>query len=93
MTDLQIWPDDARKASVTLAFAAADDLDNAVDSIVEAVKERPASYVLAVLEQLTSGLGDEFSNPRTVAAFQTTAAQWQAHEDDLRARGEWRNDE
>jgi heme oxygenase len=92
--DVQVWPDDARKAAVTLALAAdvPCDLDSVITSIEDGVADRPVAYVLALIGALTAGLEDQFHNPTMVAAFQKTAAQYQAHEDDMRARGEWRRE-
>jgi hypothetical protein len=93
--DTRIWPDDARRAAVTLAFAAATASDGQMDDVIASINEsvhsgRPVQYVLALIGALTAGLEEQFSNPTMVTAYQQTAAQYQAHEDQLRCDGEWR---
>jgi hypothetical protein len=90
-----IWPDDTRRAAVTLALAAATNSDmqfhDVVDSITDALNSgRPLQFVMELI-RLTVGLGEQFSDPDAAAAFQQMAAEAQAYEDDMRARGEWRD--
>jgi hypothetical protein len=40
---------------------------------------------------LTAGLGEQFSNSDTAAAYQQLAAQCQAAEDGMRSQGVWRH--
>ena len=91
-----IWPDDTRRAAVTIALAAATKNDmqfhDMVDSITEALNSgRPLQFVMELIRLLTAGLGEQFSNPDTAAAYRQMAAEAQAYEDDMRARGEWRD--
>jgi hypothetical protein len=91
-----IWPDDTRRAAVTVALAAATNSDmqfhDMVDSITDALNSgRPLQFVMEVIRLLTAGLGERFSNPETAAAYRQMAAEAQAYEDDMRARGEWRD--
>jgi hypothetical protein len=87
-----IWPDDTRRAAVTLALAAATTRDmpfhDAIDSIKDALNSgRPTQFVLELIRLLT---WEQFWNPDTAAAYRQMAAEAQAYEDDIRARGEWR---
>lgn len=90
-----IWPDDARKAAATLALAAdvPPHMTAVIESIRNGVEHRPVEYVLALIGALTTGLGEQFNHPTMSAAFRQTAAQYQAHEDHMRANNEWRNNE
>jgi patatin-like phospholipase/acyl hydrolase len=93
-----IWPDDTRRAAVTLALAAATNSDMQFRDVVDAIKEaldsgRPLQFVMELIRLLTAELGEQFTNPDTAAAYQQMTAQCQAYEDVMRARGEWRNDE
>ena len=93
-----IWPDDTKRAAVTLALAAATNSDMQFDDVVDAIKEalnngRPLQFVMELIRLLTAGLGEQFSDSRTAAAYRQLAAQCQAAQDDMRLRGEWRNDD
>jgi hypothetical protein len=94
--DDSIWPDDTKRAAVTLALAAANNSDIQFGDMVEAIKNalnsgRSLQFVMEVIRLLTAGLGERFGNPDTVAAFQQLAAQCQAAEDDMHSRGQWRS--
>ncbi len=85
-----IWPDDTRRAAVTLALAAATNSDmqfhDVIDSINDALNSgRPVQFVMELIR-----LGEHFGNPDAAAAYRQMAAEAQAYEDDMRARGEWR---
>jgi hypothetical protein len=91
-----IWPDDSRRAAVTLALASASNSDMQFGDTVEAIQDalnsgRSIQFVMELIRMLTAQLGEQFSNPDTVAAYQQLAAQCQAVEDEMRSRGEWRN--
>ena len=91
-----IWPDDTRRAAVTIALAASTTSDmqfhDVVDSIQEALNSgRPLQFVMELIRLLTAGLGEQFSNSDTAAAYQQLAAQCQAAEEGMRSRGEWRS--
>ena len=91
-----IWPDDTKRAAVTLALAAATNSDmkfgDGIDAIKEALNgERPLQFVMELIRLLTAGLGEQFSNTDTAAAYRQLAAQCQAAQDDMRSRGEWRS--
>ena len=93
-----IWPDDTKRAAVTLALAAATNSDMQFHDAIEAIKEalnsgRPVQFVMELIRLLTAGLGEQFRNSDTAAPYRQLAAQCQATEDDMRSRGEWRNDE
>jgi hypothetical protein len=88
-----IWPDDTRRAAVTLALAAATNSDmqlrDMIDSITDALSSgRPLQFVMELIRRLTGGLGEQFSNPDSAAAYGRMAAEAQAYEDDMRAGGE-----
>jgi hypothetical protein len=90
-----IWPDDTRRAAVTVALAAATNSDmqfrDVVDSINDALNSgRPLQFVMELVRLLSAGWAEQFSNPDTAAVYRQMAAEAQAHEDDMRARGEWR---
>jgi len=90
-----IWPDDTQRAAVTLALAAATNsgmqFHAVINSIMDALNSgRLLQFVMELIRLLTAGLGEQFSNP---ASYRQLAAQCQAHEDDMRSRGEWRNDQ
>ncbi len=90
-----IWPDDTRRAAVTLAFASATNSDmqfhDVIDSINDALNSgRPMQFVMELIRLLTGALGEQFKNPDTAAAYRQMAAEAQAYEDDMRARGGWR---
>jgi hypothetical protein len=92
-----IWPDDTRRAAVTLALTAATSSDmqfhDMVDSIKDAVNSgRPLQFVMELIRLLTAGLEEQFSNPDTAAAYRQMAAEAQAYEDDMRSGGEWRDE-
>ena len=94
--DDSIWPDDTKRAAVTLALAATTNSDMQFGDMVDAIKDalnsgRSLQFVMELIRLLTVGLGEQFSNPDTAAAYQQLAAQCQAAEDDMRSRGEWRN--
>jgi hypothetical protein len=93
-----IWPDDTQRAAVTLALAAATNsgmqFHAVINSITDALNSgRPLQFVMELIRLLTAGLGEQFSNPAVAASYRQLAAQRQAHEDDMRSRGEWRNDQ
>jgi hypothetical protein len=93
-----IWPDDTKRAAVTLALAAAINSDIQFGDVVDAIKEalnsgRPLQFVMELIRLLTAELGEQFSNPDTAAAYRQLAAQCQVVQDDMRSRGEWRNDD
>ena len=95
--DYSIWPDDTGAAAGTLALAAATDSDPQMGDVITSIEAgvssgRPVEYVLELLRMLTAGLGDQFSNDAVAAEYRQLAAQAQAHEDDMRARGEWRDE-
>jgi hypothetical protein len=90
-----IWPDDTRRAAVTLALAAVTDTDmqfrDVIDSINGALNSgRQLQFVMELIRLLTAGLGEQFKSPDTVTAYRQMAAEAQAYEDDMRARGAWR---
>jgi len=94
---IQIWPDDTRLAAATLGLAAGTNSDEDVEQVAESILAgfkhgRPITYVLEIIRQLSEGW-DGFSTPETAAAFRQLVAQAQAHEDQLRADGEWRKDD
>lgn len=91
-----VWPDDTRRAAVTLALAAATNSDMQFGDMVDAINDalnsgRPLQFVLELVRMLTAGLGEQFGNSDTAAAYQQLAAQCQAAEDDMRSRGVWRH--
>ena len=93
-----IWPDDTKRAAVTLALAAANNSDmqfrDVIDAITEALNSgRPLQFVMELIRLLTAELGEQFSNTETAAAYRQLAAQCQAAQDDMRSRREWRNDD
>jgi hypothetical protein len=91
-----IWPDDTRRAAVTLALAAATTSDIQFRDMVDAIKDalgsgrRSLQFVMELIRLLTAGLGEQFRNSDTAAAYQQIAAQCQAVEDDMRSRAHWR---
>jgi hypothetical protein len=94
--DDSIWPDDSKRAAVTLALAAATNSDMQFGDTVEAIQDalnsgRPLQFVMELIRMLTAGIGDQFNNPDTAAAYQQLAAQCQAIEDEMRSSGQWRN--
>lgn len=93
--DESIWPDDTRRAAVTLALAAAAGSDmqfhDMIDSINDALRDgRPLQYVMEVIRLLAADLGERWSDPGAAATYRRMAAEAQAYEDEMRARGEWR---
>jgi hypothetical protein len=95
--DFRIWPDDTRRAAVTLALAATTDSDTTFEDVIASVEDgvnsgRSVAYVMALIGELTAGLGEQFSNPAVAAGYRQLAAKSQAHQDDLRARNDWRNE-
>jgi hypothetical protein len=93
-----IWPDDSRRAAVTLALATAINSDMQFKDMIDSIKDalnsgRPLQFVVELIRLLTAELGEQFSNPDTAAAYRQMAAEAQAYEDDMRARSEWRNDD
>ena len=93
-----IWPDDTRRAAVTLALAAATNSDMQFHDVIDSIKDaqnsgRSLQFVMELIRLLTTGLEEQFNNPETVAAYQQMAAEAQAYEDDMRVRREWRNDD
>ena len=90
-----IWPDDTRRAAVTLALASATNSDmqfhDVIDSIEDALNGgRSLQFVMELIRPLTAGFGEQFSDLDTAAAYRQMAAEAQAYEDDMRARGGWR---
>jgi hypothetical protein len=90
-----IWPDDTRRAAVTLALVAATNSDMQFDYVIVSIKDalnsgRPMQFVMELIRLLAAQLGEQFSNPDTAAAYRQLAVETQAYEDDMRARGEWR---
>ena len=87
-----IWPDDTKRAAVTLALAAATNSDmedmefgDMVDAIKDALNSgRPLQFVMELIRLLTAGFGEQFSNSDTAAAYKQLAAQCQVAEDDIR---------
>jgi len=95
MPNDSIWPDDTRRAAVTLALASATNSDmqfhDVIDSIEDALNSgRSLQFVMELIRLLTAGFGEQFSDPDTAAAYRQMAAEAQAYEDDMRARGGWR---
>ncbi|WP_156687290.1 hypothetical protein [Mycobacterium sp. Marseille-P9652] len=95
--DESVWPDDTRRAAVTLGLAAASNNDLEFGDVVNAIGEslgsgRSLQFVLELIRLATAGSGERFRNPDNAAAYRQLAAQCQAAEDDMRARGVWRND-
>jgi hypothetical protein len=93
-----IWPDDTKRAAVTLALAAATNGDMQFVDVVDAIKGalssgRSLQFVMELIRLLTAALGEQFSNSDTAAAYQQLAAQCQAAQDEMRSRGEWRDDD
>ena len=91
-----IWPDDTKRAAVTLALAAATNSDMRFGDMVDAIKDalssgRHLQFVMELIRLLTAGLGEQFTNSDTAAAYQQLAAQCQAAEEDMRSRGDWRS--
>jgi hypothetical protein len=91
-----IWPDDTKRAAVTLALAAATTSDAQFGDMVDAIKEaldrgRSLQFVMELIRMLTAGLGEQFRNSDTAAAYRQLAAQCQAAEDGMRSQGQWRN--
>jgi prophage DNA circulation protein len=91
-----IWPDDTKRAAVTLALAAANNSDMQFGDMVEAIQDalnsgRPMQYVMELIRMLSAAMGEQFSNADTAAAYQQLAAQCQVVEDEMRSRGEWRH--
>lgn len=90
-----IWPDDTRRAAVTLALAAVATGDmeyhDTIDAIMEALNSgRPLQFVMELLRLLTAELGEQFKGSDTAAVYRQLAAQCQAVEDAMRSRGQWR---
>ncbi|MCV7099074.1 hypothetical protein [Mycobacterium palustre] len=93
--DDSVWPDDTRRAAVTLALAAAAESDmqfhDMVDSIRGALDSgRPLQFVMELIRLLAGGWGEQFKDPDTAAGYRQLAAEAQAYEEDMRARREWR---
>ena len=93
-----IWPDDTKRAAVTLALTATSDSDMQFHDVISAIKEsldsgRPLQFVMELIRLLTAELGEQFSNSNTAAAYRQLAAQCQAVQEDMRSRGEWRSDD
>jgi hypothetical protein len=90
-----IWPDDTRHAAVTLALVAAANNDLQFHDVIASIQDalnsgRPMQFVMELIRLLTAQLGEQFSNPDIAAAYRQMAVETQAYEDDMRARGEWR---
>lgn len=93
-----IWPDDTKRAAVTLALAAATNSDMQFADVVDAIKEalnsgRSLQFVMELIRLLTAEMGEQFSNADSAVTYRQLAAQCQAAQDDMRSRGEWRNDD
>ena len=93
-----IWPDDTKRAAVTLALAAATNNDMQFGDVIDTIKEaldsgRPLQFVMELIRLLTAGLGERSTNSDTAAAYRELAAQCQAAQDDMRSRGDWRNND
>jgi hypothetical protein len=93
-----IWPDDTQRAAVTLALTATTNSDMQFHDVIDAIGKalnsgRPLQFVMELIRLLTAELGEQFSNSDTAAAFRQLAAQCHAVQDDMRSRGEWRNDD
>ena len=92
-----IWPDDTRRAAVTLALAAATNSDMQFHDVIDSINDahnsgRPLQFVMELIRLLTAGSEEQFNTPDTAAAYRQVAAEAQAYEDDMRLRREWRND-
>jgi hypothetical protein len=91
-----IWPDDTKRAAVTLALAAATNSDMQFRDVIDTIKEaldsgRSLQFVMELIRLLTAELGEHFRHSDTAAAYQQLAAQCQAAQEDMRSRGEWRS--
>jgi len=91
-----IWPDDTKRAAVTLALAAAINSDMQFRDVIDVINEalnsgRPLQFVMELIRLLTADLGEQFSNSDTAASYRQLAAQCQAAQEDMRSRGEWRD--
>jgi hypothetical protein len=89
--DDSIWPDDTKRAAVTLALAAATNSDvqfvDVIDAMTEALNSgRPLQFVMELVRLLTAELGQQFRNSDTAAAYRQMAAQCQAAQDEPRVR-------
>jgi hypothetical protein len=85
-----IWPDDTRRAAVTLALAAATNSDMQFHDVIDSIKDalnsgRPMQFVMELIR-----LGEQFGKPDIAAAYRQMAVEAQAYEDEMRAGGEWR---
>ena len=94
--DDSIWPDDTKRAAVTLALAAATSSDLQFADMIDAIEAalgsgRPLQFVMELIRLLTADVGEKFGNADTVSAYQQLAAQCQAAQDEMRSRGEWRS--
>ncbi|OBI86604.1 hypothetical protein [Mycobacterium sp. 1245805.9] len=92
-----IWPDDTRRAAVTLALAAATTGDMQFQDMIDSIKDaldsgRSLQFVVELIRLLPAALNEEFNQPEIASAFRQMAAEAQAYEDDMRARSEWRNE-
>jgi hypothetical protein len=95
--DDSVWPDDTRRAAVTLALAAAANSEMQFQDMIGSIRDaldsgRPLQFVLELIRLLAAGLGDQFTDPDTASGYRQMAAEAQAYEDDMRARQEWRNE-
>jgi hypothetical protein len=57
-----IWPDDTRRAAVTLALAAATNSDMQFQDVIDSIKDalnsgRPMQFVMELIRLLTAGWG------------------------------------
>ena len=91
-----IWPDDTKRAAVTLALAAATNSDMQFRDVIDTIKEaldsgRSLQFVMELIRLLTAELGEQFGNADNVEAYRQLAAQCQAAQDEMNSRGEWRN--
>ncbi|MCV7349616.1 hypothetical protein [Mycobacterium parmense] len=81
---------------MALGLAAASNSDMEFHDLVNAINDalssgRPLQFVLEVI-RLAAGLGVQFGDAESAAAYRQLAAQCQAAEDDMRSRDHWRSD-
>ena len=68
LRDDSIWPDDTRRAAVTVALAAATNSDMQFGDVVDSIKEaldsgRRLQFVLELIRLLTAGWGGAVQPP------------------------------
>jgi hypothetical protein len=93
--DQSIWPDDTRRAAVTVALSATIDDDAQFGDVVTTIEEalasgRPLQFVMELIRLLAAGWGEQLKDPHTAAQFRQLAAQCQAAEEEMRSQGRWR---